>query len=124
MTVLPDVEGSGAGGMVTGGASDGDKSPLTSEEIKGLMGLPVMGEPAVTEIEVLDEIGEPGTGVSGAVEQAGVDSVADEEGTSAGSGDSSFVTSSTTSVCGGGSVSMTFGLIFGEGGGLGSCNAF
>ncbi|KAK7693861.1 hypothetical protein QCA50_003434 [Cerrena zonata] len=83
-----------------------------------------MGEPAVTEIEVLDEIGEPGTGVSGAVEQAGVDSVADEEGISAGSGDSSFVTSSTTSVFGGGSVSMTFGLIFGEGGGLGSCSAF
>ena len=70
----------------------------------------------VTETDVLDEIGEPGTGVSGAVEHAGVDSVADDERTSAGSGDSSFF--------GGGSESMTFGLIFGEGGGLGSCNAF
>lgn len=76
----------------------------------------------MTEMDVLDEIGEPGTGVSGAVEQAGVDSVADDEGTSAGSGDSSFATSTTS--CFGGGSGITFGRIFGEGCGLGSCNAF
>jgi len=48
---------------------------------------PLVGEAAAIDNEVLVDRGDPGIGVSGAVEHAGVVSVADEEGISACSGD-------------------------------------
>jgi hypothetical protein len=45
--------------------------------------LPLLGEAAAMDTDVLVDKGEPGIGVLGAVEHAGVVSVADEEGTSA-----------------------------------------
>ena len=49
--------------------------------------LPLLGEAAAIDNEVFVDRGDPGIGVSGAVEHAGVVSVADEEGTSVCSGD-------------------------------------
>ena len=49
--------------------------------------LPLLGEAATMDNDVLVDKGDPGIGVLGAVEHAGVVSVADEEGTSACSSD-------------------------------------
>lgn len=49
--------------------------------------LPLLGDTAAKDNEVFVDCGDPGIGVSGAVEHAGVVSVAEEDGTSASSGD-------------------------------------
>ena len=88
------------------------------------------GDGAVRETEVFVERGEPGTGVSGAVEQAEVVSVADDDNASACS-DSGDAVSFGSSGEGKGARSITvsgtnataFGLSFGEAAGVGILSA-
>lgn len=122
-----------ADGATVDGSSTAVDSMWASGEARGLNGFPTAGDPVARDMDVFVDKGEPGTGVSGAVEHAGVVSVADDDGTSAGSGDSSFAGSSFTSSlrgtwtsCGESTATRCndFNLIFGEAGGLGSCKAF
>lgn len=91
-----DAMGSeGIGCSWVGAASDAEGSETMDSALftngrVGATGFSTTGEATgARETEVFVEIGEPGMGVSGAVEHAGVDSVADEDGRSAGSGECS-----------------------------------
>ncbi len=65
------------------GSSEETDSAVATVGGKGFAGFSTAGKgTGGTETEVLVEMGEPGMGVSGAVEHAGVDSVAEDEGTS------------------------------------------
>jgi len=88
--------------------------------------LPLLGEAAAIDNEVFVDRGDSGMGVSGAVEHAGVASVADEEGTSACSGEVRVDTfnSPSSSSSSWGNALVREGGGEGEGGGVGRSIAF
>lgn len=92
-----DVAGPGAGSVValeTFSAVTGSKGGLFASgvpinEVRAFETFPLEGDTAGIETEVLDDTGDPGIGVSAGVEDAGVVSVAEEEGSPKTSGDPS-----------------------------------
>lgn len=86
------------------------------------------GEGAVRETDVLVDRGDPGTGVSGAVEHTDVVSVAEDDNASACSDSGDGVSLASWRVKWPATPSdtkaTTFGFNLGEAAGLGSCNAF